>query len=126
MPDWVLRLCRFGMVGSIGMAVDFGTTWVFREKVKINEYVANAIGFSLAVVNNFILNKYFTFQENTSVTSRQFFLYTMVSLAGLGLNTLFLYVINKMLPSRFYWAKFLATAVVFVWNFAINSYITFD
>ncbi len=125
MPDWLIRLLIFGMVGTTGMVVDFGITWLLREKVKINEYFANAIGFLLAVANNFFLNKYFTFDENTAVTVKQFLLYALVSLIGLGLNTLFLYMINKMLSSRFYWAKFLATGMVFIWNFTINSCITF-
>ena len=49
------KLLRFGIVGVIGMAVDFGTTWLVREKIKWNQYIANSCGFTLAVINNYLL-----------------------------------------------------------------------
>ena len=58
------KLVRFGIVGLIGMAVDFGTTWLVREKIKWNQYVANSCGFTLAVINNYLLNRYWTFNSN--------------------------------------------------------------
>ncbi|ANI89373.1 glycosyl transferase family 2 [Arachidicoccus ginsenosidimutans] len=126
MKIWIMRMISFAVIGTTGMIVDFGATWVLREKAKMNEYLANAIGFALAVINNFLLNKYWTFHDFRTLTAMQFSKYAAISLVGLSLNSLFLYLLHKFLRIPFYWAKFLATALVFLWNFIANSYITFS
>jgi putative flippase GtrA len=47
--DLFFRIIKFGLTGLLGMAIDFGATWLCKEKIKINKYIANAIGFTLAV-----------------------------------------------------------------------------
>ena len=35
------KIIRFGITGASGMIIDFGITWLCREKFKWNKYVAN-------------------------------------------------------------------------------------
>jgi putative flippase GtrA len=121
--DHLLRLFKFGIVGLLGMVVDFGVTWLFKEKVRINRYVANAIGFSCAVVFNFMLNRAWTFSSQANVEG-QLARFIAVSLVGLGLNTGIVYFFNRR-NLNFYLSKALAIVLVFVWNYAANSYFTF-
>ncbi|MFZ4547377.1 MAG: GtrA family protein, partial [Bacteroidales bacterium] len=46
---------KFGAVGATGVVVDFGFTWVSKEKFKIQKYVANTIGFTFAATSNYFL-----------------------------------------------------------------------
>jgi putative flippase GtrA len=70
---FTMRLLKFGLVGVSGMVVDFGLTWLCKEKLKWNRYLANSIGFSTAVINNFLINRYWTFSDSTvHDTPRQF------------------------------------------------------
>ena len=62
--DYLVKLAKFGVVGLIGMCVDFFTTWLLKEKLQLNKYVANSIGFTCAVVLNFFLNLHWTFQAS--------------------------------------------------------------
>jgi putative flippase GtrA len=62
----VLKIIKFGIVGLSGMVIDFLITWLCKEKLAINKYISNSLGFSIAVVNNFYLNYYWTFQKNDS------------------------------------------------------------
>jgi len=117
---------KFGITGGIGFVLDFLCTWFFKEKVHINPYLANAIGFSVAVINNFYLNKKWTFGNKSAETRKQFSLFLIFSLIGLGLNTLFLYLFTAaVFQFNFYLAKLLAIILVFLWNFTINSRVTF-
>jgi hypothetical protein len=34
-------------VGASGLIVDFGLNFLFKEKWKVNKYIANGVGFSL-------------------------------------------------------------------------------
>ena len=120
------RLLKFGLVGVSGMVVDFGLTWLCKEKLKWNRYLANSIGFSTAVINNFLINRYWTFSDSTvHDTPRQFTSFAGIALIGLGLNNLIVYFFHKKAGLNFYVSKLIAIALVFIWNYFANIYFTF-
>ena len=118
------KLLRFGVVGLWGMIIDFGTTWFIKEKIKWNKYIANTCGFSLAVINNYIINRLWTF-ESQSQWLPEFGRFLLFSLIGLGLNNLLLYLFHEKGKMNFYFAKALAIGCVFIWNFFSNLYLNF-
>jgi putative flippase GtrA len=121
----ITRFFRFGLVGAMGMCIDFGLTWLCREKLRMNQFVANSIGFSVAVVNNYLLNRYWTFNNLNTQVASQFSTFLFVSLVGLALNNLLLYLFVKKIKLRFYYAKFVVIGIVFFWNYFANTFITF-
>ncbi|MEP6595324.1 MAG: GtrA family protein [Ginsengibacter sp.] len=122
-PD-LTKVLKFGLVGCTGLMIDFALTFLLKEKLHINKYLANAVGFTCAVVSNFILNTYWTF--NDYFTSQKFFLFAIISLSGLLLNSSVIMILVKKLHANFYVAKAIAVFVVFLWNFLLNNYITFN
>ena len=124
-PD-LSRIIKFGLVGCTGLLVDFSVTYFLKEKVLINKYIANAVGFICAVISNFFLNKYWTFNSaNNNLIADQFFLFSIISAAGLCINSgVIMFLINKM-NVRFYLSKVIAVCIVFIWNFLMNNYVTF-
>ncbi len=121
----LVRFLKFGLVGLSGMAVDFSATWLCKEKLKWNKYLSNSIGFTLAVINNYILNRTWTFR-NTSAVTPQFLRFLLVSLAGLAINNLLLYIFVKKINRNFYVLKLLVIGIVFFWNYFINLLFTFN
>jgi len=119
------QLLKFALVGITGMGLDFGTTWLLKEKVKINKFIANATGFSIAVVNNFILNKYWTFDNQNPIATEQFIKFLVISIVGLGINSLLLYILLKKIKGNFYLVKLAVIGLVFFWNFSANYLYTF-
>ena len=124
--QWLLTFLRFGIVGTTGMCIDFGITWLCREKLHINKYIANTLGFSIAVVNNFFWNRVWTFESKTRQWQPQFYKFLLIAVMGLLLNNLLLYFFNEKKTIPFYWAKALAIVCVFVWNFTANFLFTFQ
>ena len=39
-----LQFIKFCVVGGTGVVVDFGITFLFKEKLKLNKYIANSHG----------------------------------------------------------------------------------
>ena len=91
-----LRFIKFGLVGCTGIIIDFSITWACKEKLKWNKYLASSLGFSLAVVNNYLLNKYFTFQDRNTQLATQFLKFFVISIIGLALSNLFCTCCKKM------------------------------
>lgn len=116
---------KFCIVGSSGMAVDFGTTWLLKERVRINKYLANSTGFIFAATSNYLLNRFWTFHsENTRVTT-EYLSFILISAIGLGINNAVLYVLTEKLKLNFYLSKLFAVGVVTIWNFSMNYLFTF-
>jgi putative flippase GtrA len=123
--DNLYKFLKFGIVGMSGMVIDFAFTWFFKEKIKVQKYVANAIGFSMAATTNFFLNRNWTFHSCDPAITFQYFKFFGVSLIGLGINTLVLWILVSKYNKNFYLSKFFAIAVVMIWNFFANLYFTF-
>jgi len=119
------KFIRFGVVGFSGLFVDFGFTWLSKEKLKIQKYVANAIGFTFAATSNYYLNRVWTFQSENPEIVLEFSNFIFVSLIGLAINTLILYLIVSKLKYNFYLSKVFAIIVVMLWNFFANLLFTF-
>ena len=120
------RLFKFGLVGLSGMAIDFSVTWLCKEKFGFNKYLSNSLGFCFAVSSNFLLNRYWTFESTAQPFIAQFARFMLVSLSGLVINNLLLYMLVKKLPSNFYLLKLVVIGLVFFWNYFVNFLITFN
>ena len=119
------QLIKFALVGITGMGLDFGTTWLLKEKIKINKFLANAAGFSIAVINNFLLNKYWTFDNQNPIITEQVVKFLVISIVGLGINSLLLFILLKKIKGNFYLVKLAVIGLVFFWNFSANYLYTF-
>lgn len=107
------------------MAVDFGITWLCKEKLHINKYVSNSVGFALAATNNYVWNRLWTFQSTAETIPQEFASFFTISLVGLGLNNFFIYLFHGKLKLNFYLSKVFAIGLVTLWNFFMNYLITF-
>ena len=133
------KFIKFCLVGFIGLFVDFGITYLFKEKLKVNKFVANSFGFFLGATNNYLINKLWTFHDHSTNYGVQYSQFLLVSLIGLGLNTFIIFVLNRpfninfsigefkirMNGINFYWAKFIASFLVAFWSFGANRFFTF-
>lgn len=116
---------KFCIVGATGTVVDFGATYICKEKLHIQKYIANAIGFVLAASSNYLFNRIWTFHSTNPNVGGEYLSFFAVSLIGLGLNTLIIWLLSSKLKQNFYLAKVVATGIVMLWNYFANAYITF-
>lgn len=121
-----LKLVKFCIVGGIGVLVDFGITFLLKEKLKINKYIANSLGFIAAASSNFALNRIWTFQSTDPEITSQYIQFIGISAIGLGLNNLIIYILSDKLHLNFYTSKFIAIVMVTAWNFLMNYFFTFS
>ncbi|HBE42449.1 MAG TPA: glycosyl transferase family 2 [Bacteroidales bacterium] len=121
----VMKFLKFCVVGFSGMLIDFGTTWLLKEKVRINKYIANSTGFILAATSNYIWNRLWTFQSENNRIAIEYFSFILISLAGLGINNFVIFLLNDKFKINFYLSKLFAIGVVTIWNFFMNFFITF-
>jgi putative flippase GtrA len=135
------RFLKFAIVGALGALIDFAILNVLVLLAGFLPVVANGISFSAAVAQNFLLNRWWTFPESQlHNTRRQMAKFTLVSVAGLGINTIVFQFVD--LSMRAYWiewlsdpdlgatisynfAKLFSIGVVLFWNFSANRLWTY-
>jgi len=122
---FLLKFIKFGVVGFSGLFIDFGFTYLCKEVFKIQKYVANAIGFTIAASSNYFLNRIWTFHSMNPEIAVEYTEFLLISLLGLGLNTLILYFVINRFKLNFYVAKVIAIGIVTIWNFFANVFLTF-
>jgi putative flippase GtrA len=122
---FLLKFLKFCIVGFSGMLIDFGTTWLLKERLKVNKYISNSIGFIFATIWNFAFNRFWTFQSQNQQVAVQYLSFLSISIVGLGLNNLVIFILHGKLRMNFYLAKLVAVALVTTWNFLMNYFFTF-
>ncbi len=120
-----LKFVKFCAVGFSGMFIDFGTTWLLKEKIRINKYIANSTGFILAATSNYFWNRFWTFQSENKQIVTEYVSFLFIAIAGLAINNFMIFIFNDKLKINFYISKLFAIGITTIWNFMMNYFITF-
>lgn len=121
----IIKFLKFCVVGFSGMVVDFGVTWLCKEKFRWNKYLSNSLGFTLAATNNYLWNRLWTFKSTSAEIPVEYGKFLIIAIIGLGINNLVIYLLHDKLKLNFYLSKLFAIGVVTIWNFTMNYWFTF-
>ncbi len=77
--NW-LQLVRFGMVGALGFVVNLAVYAVLVHSMSVEYHLAAAVAWLVAVLNNFFLNRHWTFSATHSRAHGQAARFLIVSL----------------------------------------------
>ncbi len=95
-PENWLQLVRFGLVGGVGFVVNVAVYTLFVHSVGVDYRLANIVAWLVAVINNFVLNRHWTFDARGGRARWQAIRFLLVSLLAeafsLALLTLFVEV----------------------------------
>ena len=137
------RFIKFAIVGSIGFGVDFLTFNLFRSGVGLSAEISQVFSFSVAVLSNFLLNRFWTYPDSRSKPLlNQLLQFSAVNVVGLGIRTAIFALINRPMVHLVEKINIelpiesnvigenlaLATVVIIVlfWNYFINRYWTYN
>lgn len=124
----ILQFIKFCIVGTLGMIIDIGFLNLLHKVFNLNVYFSATISFILAVINNFLLNRHWTFKGlkmKEKSPPRQFTFFVMVSIIGLGINLGIMWILIESFNLWYNWAKVIAILIVTLWNFLANKFWTF-
>jgi putative flippase GtrA len=79
--NW-LQLMRFGIVGAVGFVVNLVVYTLLVHPASIDFRVASVIAWLVAVLNNFVLNRFWTFDAREGLARFQAMRFLIVSLVA--------------------------------------------
>ncbi|HWO47891.1 MAG TPA: GtrA family protein [Solirubrobacterales bacterium] len=122
--NWV-QLLKFGLVGGSGYLINLAVFAVLAGSLGIH-HIAAAIGaFAVAVTNNFLWNRHWTFGPGDAPAHFQAARFFTVSLASLALNIAVLELLLSTGATGELTAQAIAVAAAMPFNFIGNRLWTF-
>ncbi|MCI9271484.1 MAG: GtrA family protein [Dorea sp.] len=116
------QIIRFGFVGGGAFIIDYGIMIFLTEIAGMNYLVSSAISFLVSVIFNYILSIKWVFNVLCEKSQAQeLTVFMILSLIGLGINQLIMWLTVDKLHIFYMLAKIGATAVVMVYNFVTRK-----
>ncbi|MCO5315196.1 MAG: GtrA family protein [Solirubrobacterales bacterium] len=123
--ETVRPLIKFCLVGASGYVINLAVFAVSNGMFGIHHMLAAVLAFSVAVLNNFVWNRIWTFRSTDADVGFQALRFLTVSLASLCLNLGLLSLLHDLTPITELWAQAIAVAAVMPVNFGLNRIWTF-
>jgi putative flippase GtrA len=119
------QLLKFGIVGGSGYAINLVVFALLADRLGIHHSIAAVGAFSVAVTNNFLWNRYWTFGPGSGTAGFQAVRFFAVSLASLAINLAVLEALVAGTEVGDLTAQAIAVALVMPFNFLGNKLWTF-
>jgi putative flippase GtrA len=121
-PSTARQFAQYAGVGAIGTSGHYAV-YIALVQAGLHIVAASVAGFVVGALINYWLNYHYTFnsvQPHRQAMTKFF----TIALAGLALNTLIVFVLDRM-QWHYLLAQAAATMIVLIWNFAANRRWTF-
>ena len=124
-PASWLQLVKFGLVGGSGYLINLAVFAVLTETLGVHHVLAAIGAFCVAVTNNFLLNRHWTFAAGDGHAGFQAMRFFAVSTVSLAINLMALEVLVVAAGMGDLLAQAIAVAIAMPFNFLGNKLWTF-
>jgi putative flippase GtrA len=123
--NW-MQLIKFGAVGGSGYVINLIVFALLAEELGLYHLLAAVGAFCVAVSNNFLLNRHWTFGAREGVTTFQAPRFFAISIGSLLINLVALQLLVTAADMNELPAQALAVAIAMPFNFIGNKVWTFS
>ena len=111
------QIFKFGIVGGLAFLIDYGLLFLLTEFVNIHYLISSIISFIVSLIFNYILSIKWVFDVTKKQTYKEVIVFVVLSVIGLGINQLVMYVGVDKLTIHYMLVKIISTFIVMIWNF---------
>lgn len=111
------QILKFGLVGCTAFVIDYVLLYFCTEFLHIHYLISSIISFTVSVIFNYILSIKWVFDVKKKQDVKDFVVFIILSVIGLGINSLIMYVMVEKFGVYYMLSKIVSTAVVMVYNF---------
>jgi putative flippase GtrA len=119
------RFQKFIVVGSVGLAVNQGLLFIFRDLAKLDLNIASPIAIFISMIVTFALNERWTWHDRGSgLVVHRLLVYCPINTVGLLINFGVLSYLVHDQGWHYLIANLVGAGFAAVWNFTLNHLIT--
>lgn len=118
MRGLIEQLLKFGVVGAAATIIDFAVMIALTELAGLDPVISAGVSFTVSVVFNYLASMRFVFTRREDLgRAAEAAIFVALSLAGLAINEVLMWLGVTMLRLNYVLVKVAATCVVMLWNF---------
>lgn len=121
MDKLISQLYRFGVVGIISFIIDYLLLIFMVEVIGIYYMFSATVSFAVSTIFNYIFSMLWVFKIERLNKHRNFVIFILLSIIGLVINQVIMYVFVEKFKVYYIITKLIATAVVMIWNFTTKK-----
>lgn len=111
------QIMKFGVVGVVAFLVDYILLYALTEYLGVYYLVSSTISFVVSLIVNYVLSIYWVFDVKKKQTIKEVSLFVFLSVIGLIINQIIMYLGSDILAIHYMICKLFATFIVMVYNF---------
>ena len=121
----IFQAMLYLIVGALATVVEWGTFYILNAKLCVYYMLATALSFIASTFANWIFGRFILFRNSSQSKIKELAKIYTVSIAGLLMNLLLMYLFIEKLNFWEMYSKIFATGIVFVWNFLIRKLLIY-
>lgn len=122
MKKLIAQFMKFGIVGVIAFVIDYGVMIFLTEVFGVPYLISTTISFVVSVIFSYFASMRFVFKRKDDMSRRrEFIIFIVLSVCGLGINDLLMWLMVDSLYIDYRLSKIVVTVVVAVWNFVTRK-----
>lgn len=116
------QFMKFGIVGVVAFFIDYGLMIFLTEVFGVPYLISTTVSFVVSVVFNYFASMRFVFKRKDDMSRRrEFIIFVVLSVIGLILNDVFMWLMVDFLFIDYRISKIVVTFLVAVWNFVTRK-----
>ena len=91
MKKLIKQLFKFGIVGGTAFLIDYSILFLLAKVIGLNELISAAISFVISLTFNYFASIKWVFEAKKQ-TPKEVIIFVLLSVVGLGINELLIYI----------------------------------
>ena len=122
MKRLIAQMMKFGIVGLIAFVIDYGLMVLLTQAFGVFYLVSATISFTVSVIFNYFASMRYVFTHKEGMSRRrEFTIFVVLSVIGLILNNVFMWVGTSLMGITYLITKLVATFLVTIFNFVTRK-----
>lgn len=118
----IAQFMKFGIVGVIAFLIDYGLMVALTEFFGVPYLISNTVSFIVSVIFNYVASMRYVFERRDDLSRRrEFIIFVVLSVIGLILNDVLMWLFVSIWFVDYRIAKFIVTFLVAIWNFVTRK-----
>lgn len=115
--ELINQIIKFTVVGGVAFIIDYSLLYILTEYLDVYYFISSIISFIISLAVNYVLSIKWVFSVNKKQTYEDILLFIFLSVIGLIINQIIMYIGVDILDTYYMITKLIATIIVMIWNF---------
>ncbi len=122
----IVQLFRYFVVSGLSLVIDFCTLFLFTDLLRIHYLASSVLSYSIGLLINYYISVNWVFASRTYGDRRkEFTIFAAIGIAGLGINTLVMWVCTGLFSLYYLAARVISAAIGYTWKYVARRLILF-